>query len=403
MPDDNIAATYPSSTIVPVDTAGVIVQTPSNKDVHNTPEPDLINFPILGVVPLLIHNYSHAVNGKIWIVWDPRKYKVIERFTAAQLIHCFITDLSGYFSCYYTIIYGFNGLEQRKSLWEDLRKIAANITDPWFLCGDFNDVLNTNDRLFDSPITYSETKEYAECIQDLQLNELSWKGEYYTWTNKQLGSARICSRIDRAFANSEWMLKWSHNQLVYDFLYFNIWTLHSNFLNIVAEVWRRNLSKDLMDNVWKKFKALRAPLKKLNNKEFKGLGVKISKSRMDLMQIQDQLTHTCTDQLLEMEKNTILVLEKWSNIEESALKQKLRAKWIQLGDGNNKYFSAVIKDRTTRKQILELTSLSGVKLTAQEDIKREILHFYKSLMRTTAPSLDAINKVVMRTGPVLTQ
>ncbi|XP_059310638.1 uncharacterized protein LOC132061991 [Lycium ferocissimum] len=105
--------------------------------------------------------------------------------------------------------------------------------------------------------------------------------------------------------------------------------------------------------------------------------------------------------LLHKEKEVMLNLEKWSLLEESALKQKSRAKWIQLGDGNNKYFHAVIKERTQRKQICELTSLTGTKLTEPEVIKSEILNFYKSLMGTSSHTMPAVDKEIMRKGPVL--
>lgn len=58
-----------------------------------------------------------------------------------------------------------------------------------------------------------------------------------------------------------------------------------------------------------------------------------------------------------MEKEALQELEKWSTIEKSALRQKARIKWIKLGDANNKYFIAAIKERTHRKQITEFTSL----------------------------------------------
>lgn len=88
-----------------------------------------------------------------------------------------------------------------------------------------------------------------------------------------------------------------------------------------------------------------------------------------------------------MEKIAIQDLGKWSAIEENALRPKARSKWIQLGDANNKYFSAAIKERFHMKQIQELTSLNGAKLTQQEEIKEEIQRFYKSLMGSAAQSL----------------
>lgn len=103
-----------------------------------------------------------------------------------------------------------------------------------------------------------------------------------------------------------------------------------------------------------------------------------------------------------MEKAAIQELEKWSIIEEKALRQKARSTWIKLGDANNNYFTAVIKERIHKKQIHELTSLDGVKLTQQE-IRQEIQKFYNSLMGTTAQTLPAISTEIMRRGPVLNQ
>lgn len=44
-------------------------------------------------------------------------------------------------------------------------------------------------------------------------------------------------------------------------------------------------------------------------------------------------------------------MEKWSLMEENALRQKVRIKWIQVGDASNKYFSIVIQERVQKKQI----------------------------------------------------
>ncbi|KAH0686276.1 hypothetical protein KY289_017034 [Solanum tuberosum] len=161
------------------------------------------------------------------------------------------------------------------------------------------------------------------------------------------------------------------------------------------------MATDPMENLWRKLRMLKSPLKDLNKEEFKGIEMKLSKARMDLQQVQDQLTRNGSDTLILLEKKILQDLEKWSNIEESVLKQKSRAKWILLGDGNNQYFSAVIKERVNRKQILILTSLTGVILSEQKDIKEEILTFYKSLLGSAAQTLPAVNSVIMRKGPVL--
>lgn len=88
-------------------------------------------------------------------------------------------------------------------------------------------------------------------------------------------------------------------------------------------------------------------------------------------------------------------------IEESIMKQKSRDKWIKLGDANTKYFSSVTKERKHKKQIKELMRLDGNKINKHDGIQEEILRFYKGLMGTTAEKLTAVNRVVMKKGPIL--
>ncbi|XP_055825978.1 uncharacterized protein LOC129894345 [Solanum dulcamara] len=95
-------------------------------------------------------------------------------------------------------------------------------------------------------------------------------------------------------------------------------------------------------------------------------------------------------------------IEKWNLVEESALRQKSRAKWIKLGDNNNKYFSAMIKERTNQKMMLELTSLNGISLKTSAVIKEEVTQFYKALMGSSSTELQAVDKKTMRREATLT-
>lgn len=74
-----------------------------------------------------------------------------------------------------------------------------------------------------------------------------------------------------------------------------------------------------------------------------------------------------------------------------------------MGDANNKYFTPASKERTHRKQIIELTALQGTRLTHQQEIRDEIQSFYMSLMGSAKRSLPAVNKEIIRKGPVIRQ
>ena len=127
----------------------------------------------------------------------------------------------------------------------------------------------------------------------------------------------------------------------------------------VDEVWRKDYGNSKMKQVWWKLKNLQLVLTQLNNKEFKYVGKQIEMARVEIENVQDQLKEKVTDELVRMEKELLKKLEKWSLIEESALRQKARIKWIQLGDANNKFFNSVIKERTKKKQIRNIMSLKG--------------------------------------------
>ncbi|KAH0746140.1 hypothetical protein KY285_007797 [Solanum tuberosum] len=221
----------------------------------------------------------------------------------------------------------------------------------------------------------------GDCVKDIGITELQWQVHYYSWTNKQHGTDRISSRIDRVFGNYEWMEKWGHvtteygNPSISDhcpmqltmqitqhnvkvkFKFFNVWTEHDSFMSLVVSVWKQDYGKGSMKKVWCKLIALQLALRQLNNKEFKYISQQIEKARYELSRIQEELYDEATDDLVEQEKEIMMKLEKWSMIEESALRQKSRTRWIQLGDANNKYFSAIIKERTQKKQIRCITSL----------------------------------------------
>lgn len=84
-----------------------------------------------------------------------------------------------------------------------------------------------------------------------------------------------------------------------------------------------------------------------------------------------------TTSLQEQEKKLFSKLKNGLPVEENSLQQKVRAKWIKVGDSNIKYFAAVLNKRTQRKCITTLTTLDGQILIVKEDGIEEVVKFYK--------------------------
>lgn len=163
--------------------------------------------------------------------------------------------------------------------------------------------------------------------------------------------------------------------------------------------WVGSIPSNKLRCIWHKLKELKSHLKKLNDNNYRGATVRIHHIKNILKIVQLNLSKKSTDSLSLEEKEFLIQLEKWTNIEESISQQKSRAMWIKLGDSNNKYFTTMIKERRHRKQIFELTTIAGAKLVEHDEIRKEIITFYQSLMGAAMINITTVSRTIMKTRP----
>lgn len=130
------------------------------------------------------HNYTNAYNGRIWLLWDDHDYQVDIVVQGAQYLHSNILRRDKKVECCMTMMYRFNTIELRKTLWDDLGLIVVHITNTWLIWGDLNALLQCQDRLHGRPVTKAKIQDFATCVQDLSLNKLARKGDFYSLFNK---------------------------------------------------------------------------------------------------------------------------------------------------------------------------------------------------------------------------
>lgn len=188
-------------------------------------------------------------------------------------------------------------------------------------------------------VTTVEVKDFSECCHNIYLTKIPWRGDYFTWTNRQQGDARVCSRIDRILGNDIWMMKYVHlvtdyeepyisyhnlmttairnsvTRIKYPFRFSNVWASHIIFQSLVTVGWRKHKALDKMKNIWFKIKDLKVQFKHLNAAEFKRVTERIDQARMSLNQIQSQMQTNYSDALLDQEKEWRHKLETWSLLE----------------------------------------------------------------------------------------
>ncbi|GMJ03703.1 hypothetical protein HRI_004039500 [Hibiscus trionum] len=93
---------------------------------------------------------SHRVkaagfSGGIWLAWydSITVHVLLNHF---QFVHFRITDKATSNSALATAIYASPSSTGRKQLWPHLRRLAAGISVPWILFGDFNATFSSEDR-----------------------------------------------------------------------------------------------------------------------------------------------------------------------------------------------------------------------------------------------------------------
>ncbi|KAK6786185.1 hypothetical protein RDI58_014710 [Solanum bulbocastanum] len=208
----------------------------------------------------------------------------------------------------------------------------------WIISGDFNSVLSSGDRL-GSPVTHQEG-----------------------------GNKKVYSKIDWAFGNMFWLQQFGHIEAEYlnhsisdhfpilikckqynnihprPFRFFNNMMEHPNFAERWRNVWGDCVEENTMKHV-EKPKNVKYQSKDIN-KYMASYKQNMHVLRKKLEIIQGKIQISKLDQeLIDQEKQIIIELEKWCNIEEAALRQKARANWIEFGDSNSKYFHVQWKIR----------------------------------------------------------
>ncbi|XP_074321559.1 uncharacterized protein LOC141658520 [Silene latifolia] len=149
-------------------------------------------------------NNNLHVGGSVWVLWKPHLFDIQFLQYDAQFIHMKVWNKMDHMNFFLTIVYAFNGIGDRESLWSNLQNFSSQINGPWAIGGDFNCVLDSNERLGGN-VSQAESEPFYDCLQTCGLMDLAATGAFYTWNNKQPLATRIYSRLDRLFVNHEWM------------------------------------------------------------------------------------------------------------------------------------------------------------------------------------------------------
>lgn len=276
--------------------------------------------------------------NRIWIVWNPEEIQFTVMDTSDQVIHGLVKTKTKEFQ--FSAVYGLHTVHTRREMWIKLRNLNAQITSPWLIMGDFNSIIDAEDRRYGSEVQAHETKDFKEFLEECKMNESPTVGRTYTWTNNH-----VYSRIDRAIVNADWMITMpplqvqipnphflDHSLLRLEveipadsgrkpFKFFNYLADYPNFERTVHENWARTKGK--MNGVWQNLKTIRKEMKKLNART--KTSEMLHKVETELEELQSNMRgDNVNSEKFDKEKDLKMQLEKWNLVKKSIFKQKSR-------------------------------------------------------------------------------
>ena len=162
----------------------------------------------------------------------------------------------------------------------------------------------------------------------------------------------MAKKLDRVLVNDNWLLSFANSlveflypgesdhcpaiikmsQQIYSppkpFKFFNFWTKHPDFLNVVEQSWSEHVSGNPMIILHKKLKKLKVCLRNLNTQNYADISRKVKEKKMELAEVQITNLSNPGENTVELEKALIKELHELLLVEESFFKQKSMIRWI---------------------------------------------------------------------------
>lgn len=113
-----------------------------------------------------------------------------------------------------TGFYGYPQSGRRRASWELLRTLSNLSPLPWCVVGDFNNLLNMEDKRGRMERSSWMLRGFRETVQACGLTDLNLKGYPYTWVKSRGSEREVEERLDRAMASSSWMQAFPNPRLV---------------------------------------------------------------------------------------------------------------------------------------------------------------------------------------------
>jgi hypothetical protein len=304
---------------------------------------------------------------------------------------------------FFTPIYASPHEDSRRFMWDDLKRIASNISHEWLVAGDFNDIMSPMEKKGGAEASIRKCNLFRDRVDGCHLIDIGAVGSKYTWRGPiYQGGCRIYERLDRALCNDIWRLRFpeaivkvlmrvefsDHHPLLIcpygtgtarhynNFRFESAWLVDNAYDELVTNNWDGNV--DIHSNL----SNLTTTLQKWNYNFFQRVIHKKRELFNRLSGIQRKVQLGQGHRGLKSLENKLN--QELSNIlmqEERLWFQRSRAKWLHDGDRNTKYYHLKTINRRRKNKILMIRDEEGVWIEDEEHIRNMMRSFYMDLFK----------------------
>ncbi|KAH0744967.1 hypothetical protein KY290_032960 [Solanum tuberosum] len=349
------------------------------------------------------------ISAKIWVFWDDDwRGEVLS--DSIQQISLKLSKNNVEMIC--TAVYARCDALERLELWEELEALSVNINIPWTVGGDFNVIMNKEEKLGGLDFTQFEALDFSQCINNCALTEIKYEGSLFTWWNGRIERDSIFKRLDRVFGNQEFSNMFPTSEVHHlvrqgsdhaplhvicnleeevtsrPFKFLNFWTRHPQFQQIVEENWRIDFVGCPFIEFQAKLKKVKGALAKWSNATFGNIFQKVTTFEDEVKVKEIQLEINATEENRADLKRAEANLKKILYLEEEFWKQKAGMRWFQDGDKNTRFFHNYVKGRRKKLHLAEIQMEQGDVVNSSDGIGAEAVSYFERQFKEGGTSED---------------
>ncbi|KAA3473894.1 reverse transcriptase [Gossypium australe] len=105
----------------------------------------------------------------------------------------------------FTGFYGPRNEHDRSNAWAELMSLYIEEMFPWFVCGDFNEIMYGFEKKGGVPRDERRMELFRKVLSECRLMDMGFSRRWFTWERGNLLETNIRERLDRGVANEEWL------------------------------------------------------------------------------------------------------------------------------------------------------------------------------------------------------